>query len=136
MYILWCFSESKKCFFVVTEGKLLGHIVCKEWIYIDLERIKEINEINPPTSKKGFQSFFSKINYVLRFVLDYAGIMKPMNLLLKKEKRFEWTVDTQEAFNNIKGEITNGHVLIILDFQRDFIIYSFATETVVASILT
>jgi len=25
----------KKCLFIVTQGTLLGHIVCKEWIYID-----------------------------------------------------------------------------------------------------
>jgi ribonuclease HI len=126
----------KKCLFVVTQGKLLGHIVCKEGIYIDPERVKAINELNPPTSKKGVQSFFGKINFVRRFVPDYASIVKSINLLLKKEQRFEWTTDTQEAFNNIKGEITTAPVLISPDFQRDFIIYSFSTETVVASVLT
>jgi hypothetical protein len=45
----------KKLLVIVTQGKLLGHIVCKEGIYIDLERIKEIKELNPPTSKKGVQ---------------------------------------------------------------------------------
>jgi hypothetical protein len=60
-------------------------------------------------------------------VPDYASIVKPINFLLKKEQRFEWTTNTQEAFNNIKGEITTTPVLISPDFQRDFIIYSFAT---------
>ena len=32
----------KKCVFVVTEGKLLGHMVSKNGIAIDLERIKAI----------------------------------------------------------------------------------------------
>jgi len=54
----------KKCLFIVTQGKLLGHIVCKEGIYIDLERVKEINELNHLTSKNGFKSFFGKINFV------------------------------------------------------------------------
>jgi hypothetical protein len=126
----------KKCLFVVTEGKLLGHIVCKEGIYIDPERVKDINELNPPSSKKGVQSFFGKINFVRRFVPDYVSIVKPINLLLKKDQRFEWTSDTQEAFNNIKKEITTTLVLISLDFQRDFIMYSFSTESVVASVLT
>jgi hypothetical protein len=62
--------------------------------------------------------------------------VKPINLLLKKEKRFEWTTDTQKVSNNIKGEITTTHVLISPNFQRDFIIYSFSTEKVIASILT
>jgi hypothetical protein len=110
--------------------------VCKEGIYIDPERVKAINELNPPSSKKGVQSFFGKINFVRRFVPDYASIVKPINLLLKKDQRFEWTMDTQEDFNNIKKEITTAPVLISPYFQRDFIIYSFATEMVVASILT
>jgi hypothetical protein len=124
----------KKFLFAVTQGKLLGHIVCKEGI--DMERVKVINELNPPTSKKGVQSFFGKINFVRRFVHDYATIVKPINLLLKKEHRFEWTTYTKEAFNSMKEEITTTPVLISSYFQRDFIIYSFATETVVASILT
>ena len=75
----------KKCLFIVTQGKLLGNIICKEGIYIDPERIKAINELKPPTFKKGFQSFFGKINFVRRFVFYYASIMKLINLLLKKE---------------------------------------------------
>jgi hypothetical protein len=74
----------KKCLFVVTQGKLLGHIMCKEGIYIDLEIVKAINELKSPSSKKVFQSFFGKINFVRRFVLDYANIVKLINLLLKK----------------------------------------------------
>jgi hypothetical protein len=38
--------------FAISEGKLLGHIVSKEVIHIDLERIKEINDLNPATSHK------------------------------------------------------------------------------------
>jgi hypothetical protein len=126
----------KKCLFVVVEGKLLGHIVCKEGIYIDPERVRAINELNPPSSKKGVQSFFGKINFVRRFVPDYVSIVKPINLLLKKDQRFEWNSDTQEAFSNIKKEITTTLVLISPYFQRDFIMYSFATKSVVASVLT
>jgi hypothetical protein len=33
----------KKCLFIVTQGKLLGHIMCKEGIYINHERVKVIN---------------------------------------------------------------------------------------------
>jgi hypothetical protein len=110
--------------------------VCKEGIYIDPERVKDINELNPPSSKKGVQSFFGKINFVRRFVPDYASIVKSINSLLKNDQRFEWTMDTQEDFNNIKKEITTAPVLISPDFQRDFIIYSFTTKMVVASVLT
>lgn len=40
----------KKCHFVVIEGKLLGHIVSKEGVRIDLERIEAINNVPKPKS--------------------------------------------------------------------------------------
>ena len=62
----------KKCVFVVTEGKLLGHIVSNKGISIDLERIKSIEQIPLPHNKKGMQSFMGTINFVRRFVPDFA----------------------------------------------------------------
>jgi len=51
----------KKCLFADSKGNILGHIVNIEGMYVYLDRFKDINEINPPTSKKGVQSFFGKI---------------------------------------------------------------------------
>ena len=43
----------KKCVFAVIEGKLMGHVVSKKGISIDLERIKAIEQIPLPHNKKG-----------------------------------------------------------------------------------
>jgi hypothetical protein len=94
----------KKCLFVVSEGKLLGHIVRKEVVYIHLERIKSINDLSPSTSKKGVQSFFEKINFVGFFVPYYTTIVKFINKLLKKDKKFERTLEIQKKFANIKKQ--------------------------------
>ena len=64
--------------FAVTEGKLLGHIVSKTGISIDPKRIKAIKQIPFPHSKKGMQSFIGTINFVQRFVPDFAQIVKPL----------------------------------------------------------
>ena len=45
----------KKCVFVVLEGNLLGHIISKKGISIDLERIKAIEQIPLLHNKKGMQ---------------------------------------------------------------------------------
>lgn len=54
----------KKSFFVLDQGKLLGYIVSKDGIYIDLERIKEVSNIPLPHNKKSMQSFLGQINFV------------------------------------------------------------------------
>jgi len=73
---------------------------------------------------------------VTRFVPNYATIVKTINLLLKKDQRFEWTENIQRDFNNIKHAISTAPVLISLNFNKYFIIYSFASEETIASILT
>jgi hypothetical protein len=126
----------KECLLSITEGKLLGHVLSKEGVYIDLERVKEINDLNHPTSRKGVQSFFGKINFVRRFVLDYATIVNPINKLLKKDTKFEWKLDIKKTFTEFKHVITTAPILIIPNFDKEFILYSFASDETIASILT
>lgn len=47
----------KKCHFGVEEGKLLGHIVSKEGVRIDPERLATINEVPILKTVKTIQSF-------------------------------------------------------------------------------
>ena len=43
----------RKCVFGVTEGKLLGHIVSREGVKIDPERVAAIDKIPKPKNVKG-----------------------------------------------------------------------------------
>ena len=80
----------KKCVFAVTEGKLLGHIVSKKGISIYPERIRAIEQIPFPHNKKGMQSFVGTINFVQRFVPDFAQTVKPQQMV-KQNAQFKWT---------------------------------------------
>ena len=70
--------------FVATEGKLLGHMVSKKGISLDPERIKAIEQIPLPHNKKGMQSYMGTINFVRRFVPDFAQIVKPLQQMVKQ----------------------------------------------------
>jgi hypothetical protein len=128
------YLNPKKCLFAVSEGKLLGHIVSKEGIYIDLERVKAINELNPPTLKKGVQLFFGKKNFVRRLVQNYATIMKPINVLLKKDHKIELTQEIQREITKIKHAITSAPIFVSPNFDQYFIVYSVASKETIASI--
>ena len=47
----------KKSNFALEEGKLLGHIISKEGIRIDPDKVKGILKVEEPRSKKEVQSF-------------------------------------------------------------------------------
>ena len=49
----------RKSNFTLEEGKLLGHIISKEGIRIDPDKVKGILKVEEPRSKKEVQSFLS-----------------------------------------------------------------------------
>jgi hypothetical protein len=77
-----------KSIFGVTKGKLLGHIFSDSRISIDPKRITVILNLPAPISKKEVQAFMGIINFVRRFVLDFAVMVKPIHNLLKQDRSF------------------------------------------------
>jgi hypothetical protein len=75
------------------------------------------------------------INFVRRFVPDFSVMVKPIHNLLKQDCSFSWTDDVENAFIRIKKEISSTLVLVNPYFEKDFIIYTNATEEAVFSIL-
>ena len=88
----------KKALFSLEEGKLLGHIVSKEGVKIDPARVEAIQTIPLPRSKKDIQRFLGKINFLRRFVSNYAEIVKNITDMLKKNAEVRWDKEARESF--------------------------------------
>jgi hypothetical protein len=54
----------KKSIFGVLEGKILGNIVSKDGVKVNLERIEGIKEIPSPKTRKLYSHFLNKINFI------------------------------------------------------------------------
>ena len=126
----------KKSFFALNEGKLLGFVVSKDGIYIDPDRVKEISDISLPHNKKSMQSFLGQINFVKRFIPDFSQIVLPLQNMIKKNSVFKWLHKEKEAFDLIKQEIINAPTLNTPKFSKHFTLYTLATETSYATVLT
>jgi hypothetical protein len=124
-----------KYIYGVTKGKLLGHIVSDSGISIDPERIVAILNIPSPTSKKEAQAFMGIINFVRRFVPDFAVMVKPIHNILKQYCSFSWTDDAGNDFVRINKAFSSAPVLAKLDFEKEFIIYTNSIEEEVFAIL-
>jgi hypothetical protein len=68
----------------VDKGKLLGHIIAKDGVKMDPERVESIQNVPLPPTKKDLQSFLGQINFVRRFIPNLVEMMKPLLKLLKK----------------------------------------------------
>jgi len=60
----------KKSIFTVSNENLLGHIITKSGIKLDLDRVKTITHTPFPINMKVMQSFLRKINFLRKFIFD------------------------------------------------------------------
>jgi ribonuclease HI len=125
----------KKSLFALQEGKLLGHIVSAEGVRIDPSRVEAIQALSIPRSRKEVQSFLGKINFLRRFVPNFAEEVKLITTMLKKENEVRWTPQSRHSFEQIKKALTEAPVLISPDYSKDFLIFSFASPDTVAVVL-
>jgi len=125
----------KKSLFGLKEGKLLGHIISKEGIRIDLDRIQAILQVPHPRNIKELQAFLGKINFIRRFIPNLAELIRLLNNMLKKDSKFKWTTEVKQTFEDIQIALTKTPVLTSPKFDRDFMIFSFASEHTIAAVL-
>ena len=49
--------------------------------------------------------------FLRKFTLHYSDLAKPVTDLTKKDRKFEWTKDCQQAFYNLKKQFMEEPVL-------------------------
>jgi hypothetical protein len=75
------------------------------------------------------------INFVRRFVPDFSVMVKEIHNFLKKDHSFSWIDDVENDFVGIKKAINSSTFLAKLDFEKEFMVYTNATEEAISAIL-
>ena len=75
------------------------------------------------------------INFVRRFVPNFTQIVKPLQQMVKQSVQFKWTDIEKVAFKYIKTTIDQTPSLRSPDFEKDFILYTFASDNSLAAVL-
>lgn len=117
--------KPSKCRFAFNETNYLGHIISERGIRPDPDKIKTIvewQEDKVKRSVKEVRSFLGICNYYRRFVRNFAQIARPLNYLLKKNAKFEWTDQCSKAFNSLKQRLISRPIMIHPDFTKPFIL--------------
>ena len=79
-----------KCKFMRDSVEYLGHTISSEGLHQSPQKMQAIAEL-PPTENLGqLRSFLGMIQYYVRFLLDLATHLAPLNRLLQKDKHWIW----------------------------------------------
>lgn len=69
----------------------LGHIINKDEISVDTQKIKAIIDWPQPKTVFEVQSFLGLVGYYRRFVQDFLKIAVPLTELTRPKEPFIWT---------------------------------------------
>jgi hypothetical protein len=81
------------------------------------------------------QYFLGQINFVKSFIPDFTEIVLPLQCMIQKDTLFKWNIIEKEAFNSTKKTIIQAPSLLSSNYDKEYIICTFAFEKSYACIL-
>ena len=103
----------EKCSFLYTEIKFLGYVVSAEGIRPSKKGLEAIEGFPEPQTVLQLQRFLGLCQYFRKYVEGFAVIAKPLYDLLKKDTVFVFGESQVNAFETLKGKLTEKLLLAI-----------------------
>ena len=101
----------KKAVICRPKCEFVGFTISEHGISISDSKLDAIRKLSPPTDYKSTQKFCGFINYVRNHCQNFAPIMKPIYALLDKIKKWEWTTECQEAYEQVISQLLDNAIL-------------------------
>ncbi|GJZ20283.1 hypothetical protein Tco_0556873 [Tanacetum coccineum] len=123
---------------VVEEGKFLGHMVTKEGVRADLEKVQTI--IRSPTPKRPNQirSLFLQLTAIGKFIPKLVELKYPINKIsmrMDTATQSGWTNEAKEAFQRIKRKLSKLQTLAIPREEEELMLCLRQRNEMVSSVL-
>jgi hypothetical protein len=114
------YAKFSKCEFWLKKVPFLGHVLFGDGISIDPTNVQEVLDLKAPTTIHEVRSFLGLASYYYHFILDFSKIAKPMTQLLEKDRKFDWTLECEQAFHTLQTLLTLAHMLAQPDIEKPF----------------
>jgi hypothetical protein len=100
----------------------LGHIISKDGIAVDPEKIETIRDWSTPKNVTEVRSITGLACYYKRFIEGFSSIAHSITSLQRKAVKFQWTLDCEKSFQHLKQLLTCAPMLRIADPNEEFIV--------------
>ena len=107
------YAKFDKCQFWLDEVAFLGHIVNRDGISIDPEKIRAMLEWPRPTTVTKVRSFLDLAGNYRRFVEGFSRLATPMTRLTQKGVKFEWSTKCKQNFQLLKEKLISAPMLAL-----------------------
>ena len=101
----------KKCCLFQQRVDFLGHVLTREGIEVQPQKVEAVQNWPAPRSLTELRSFLGLCSYYRRFIDGFADIAAPLHALTRKNAQFQWTSEQDEAFARLKERLITAPVL-------------------------
>ncbi|VVA39498.1 PREDICTED: retrotransposon, partial [Prunus dulcis] len=122
------FAKFSKCQFWLDRVNFLGQVISVDGVYVDPQKVEAVVNWPQPTSVTEVRSFLGLAGYYRRFVEGFSTIAAPLTRLTRKGVKFEWSIECEKSFDELKTRLTTAPVLALPDDSGNFVIYSDASQ--------
>jgi hypothetical protein len=70
-------------------------VISDKGLGIDLKKLEVVKDWPIPESTKGVRGFLGFANFMRKFIEKYSKIVAPLIALIQKDRKFEWTSETE-----------------------------------------
>ena len=92
--------------------KFHGHLFTQEGLKPSPDKIKAIQDCQPPKNKEELISFLQMLAYLSRYISNFSSKCEPLRWLTRNNAKFHWTNEKQQALLTLKTAITTAQVLV------------------------
>ncbi|KAG1362038.1 putative mitochondrial protein [Cocos nucifera] len=124
-----------KCAFGVTSGKFLGFMVSRRGIEANPQKIRAIRKMTTPKTIKEVQRLAGKVASLNRFVSRSAERCMPFFEIFRRPKNFSWTVECQQAFEELKNYLGTPPLLAKPEPGEELFLYLAVSSVALTAVL-
>ena len=84
------------------EVKFMGHVISKDGLKRDSDKVTAIKNMPKPTSKSEILTLLGFVNYLSKFLLKLSDVSAPLRELTTDKSKFTWAKQHDEAFATIQ----------------------------------
>ena len=114
------FANLKKCTFCTNHVVFLGYMVSSQGISVDEEKVKAIQDWPTPKNVSEVRSFHGLASFYRRFVKNFSTLASPLTEVIKKNVGFKWGKEQEQAFEQLKFQLTHAPLLSLPNFDKTF----------------
>jgi len=114
----------------------LGVVIGPNGIEMEKEKVDGVLSWSEPKNVKDIRKFLDLANYYRRFIKDFARVARLMNMLTRKDMKWQWGQEQQKAFDELKGVFTTKPVLAAPDLDKEFRVEANASNYVTGGVLS